>query len=412
VFASAAVGAGLVRTVTTTYLPVLLADLREAPVLIGLAMMINSGAGFAVPLLVGAWSDRRYTQRYGRRPFIAWGSLIATAGLAAAAIEYSSSFLVLTLAGALAYIGVNVVSTAHRALVHDCFEAGRYVRGNGAQEVAMLTGGLVGLAAGGLLAEVAPWAPFVLAAAAMPLLAWPTLRWLPVTAPECVEPSGSRQLRFYLAAAIRPGVRLLLAAEMLWVVGYAALPVFFVLYAQRVLGLGAGAASVWLAAFALGAGAMMVAAGFVRNPRLHKPLLALGVGLMGVGFLGAAAFTSLLMVSFSCAAAAAGFGLVSTLGFSLYATLIPRGEAGGYTALYYSLRAVAAAFALPAAGAAIALTGSYRSLFLLGGAATLAALLPLAFAPGPQAAAVLTRRLRPAPEPEAARAAAMVVAET
>jgi hypothetical protein len=37
---------------------------------------------------------------------------------------------------------------------------------------------------------------------------------------------------------------------------------------------------------------------------------------------------------------------------------------------------------------------SYRSLFLLGGAATLAALVPLAFAPGPEAAATLTRDLR------------------
>ena len=71
VFASAAVGAGLVRTVTTTYLPLLLADIRDAPALIGLAMMVNSAAGFAVPLLVGRWSDRRYTPRQGRRPFIA-----------------------------------------------------------------------------------------------------------------------------------------------------------------------------------------------------------------------------------------------------------------------------------------------------------------------------------------------------
>jgi hypothetical protein len=57
VFAAAAVGAGLVRTVTTTYLPLLLAEIREAPALIGLAMMVNSAAGFAVPLLVGRWSD-------------------------------------------------------------------------------------------------------------------------------------------------------------------------------------------------------------------------------------------------------------------------------------------------------------------------------------------------------------------
>jgi MFS family permease len=99
-------------------------------------------------------------------------------------------------------------------------------------------------------------------------------------------------------------------------------------------------------------------------------------------------------VSVACGSAAAGFGLISTLGFSLFASLIPQGESGGYTALYYSLRAVASALAVPLAGLAIVVSDSYRSLFLLGGTATLAALLPLAFAPSPQAAADLTRHLR------------------
>jgi len=42
------------------------------------------------------------------------------------------------------------------------------------------------------------------------------------------------------------------------VTGYAALPVFFILYARRVLGLEPGLASLWLAVFAVGAGATMV----------------------------------------------------------------------------------------------------------------------------------------------------------
>jgi hypothetical protein len=42
---------------------------------------------------------------------------------------------------------------------------------------------------------------------------------------------------------------------------------------------------------------------------------------------------------------------------------------------------------------AIAVTGSYRALFLLGGAATLAALVPLALSPSPQRGARLTLEL-------------------
>jgi MFS family permease len=392
-FSAAAVGAGLVRTVASTYLPLLLAEIREAPVLIGLVMLVNSAAGFAVPLLVGRWSDRRHTPRYGRRPFIVGGSLLTACGLTAVALGHSTSFLVLTLAGAIAYIGVNVVTTAHRALVHDCFSDGHYPRGNGAQEVAMLAGGLVGLALGGLLTELALWAPFLLAAVGMPLLAWPTLR-LPIADPGAPQRRATAPLRFYRRAVTQRGVRSLLVAEILWVIGYAPLPVFFLLYARAVLGLEPGIAALWLAAFAVGAGAVMGATSLLRSQHLHKPLLSLGIAFMGFGFLGAAATTSLVGVSVACASAAVGFGLISTLGFSLFASLIPRGESGGYTALYYSLRAVAAALAVPLAGLAVAVSGSYRAIFVLGGAATLLALVPLAFAMSPRAAADSTRLLR------------------
>lgn len=382
------------RTVATTYLPVLLADIREAPDLIGLVMIVNSLAGFAVPLAVGLWSDRRHTARLGRRPFIAGGCLVTVLGLAAVTLGHHTSFLVLALAGFVTYVGVNVVTTTHRALVHDCFEPGQRTKGNGAQEVAMLVGALVGLVVGGMLGELASWAPFLLAALAMPMLVWPTLRGVPVVDHLDADFPAHRHrpVRFYSRLLVRPGVRAMLLAEILWVLGYAALPVFFILYAQNVLGLGTGLASLWLAAFAVVSGIAMLVSGRLRRPSLHKPMLLAGVAIMGAGFLGIAASTSLVAVSMAVLLAAIGFGMISTLGYALFAHLIPQGEAGGYTALYFSLRAAAAVVALPVAGWTIAATDSYRSMFVLGGVATLAALLPLTWAPGPRRAAALRER--------------------
>ena len=200
----------------------------------------------------------------------------------------------------------------------------------------MLTGALCGLIVGGALTAVATWAPFVLAAVAMPALAWPTLRRVPVSAhldSAARKLPRAHPLRHYLAILIRPGVRAMLAAEILWVLGYAALPVFFILYAKNVLGLGTAVASLWLAAFAAASGLAMMASGRLRSRRLHKPLLLVGVALMGTGFLGVAATTNLVGVSLAVLPAALGFGLISTLGFSLFAALIPSGQAGGYTAL-------------------------------------------------------------------------------
>jgi membrane-associated phospholipid phosphatase len=206
-----------------------------------------------------------------------------------------------------------------------------------------------------------------------------------VSEPESVavaqKTTSSHPTGYYLRAATRPGVRGFLLAQILWVLGYAALPAFFLLYAEEELGLAAGVASLWLAGFGLATGMGILLAGRVKNPALHRPLLLAGIVLLGGGFLGVGASTSLVPVGGALVLGAAGFGLVSTLGFPLFSTLIPEREAGAYTALYFSVRAISSTIALPAAGFTVQATGSYRSLFFLGGIATLTALIPLVGAP-------------------------------
>lgn len=348
--------------------------------LIGSAMLISALAGFLVPLVVGHWSDRAHDQRRGRRPFMVGGAVIATLGLAALCLGSLLPFVMLTLFGAVAYLGIDTVRTAHRALVHDNFERDGHTRGTGAQEAAQLGGALLGLALGGGLVGLADWAPFLLGGVVTPILCWVTIRRVAVREVRKTQHVGL-PLSFYLTASFRPGVRAILAAEVLWVLGYAALPVFFIIYAKNELGMGPGIASLWLAIFAVLSGIVMLLSGRVTRPGRHKGLLALGVLLMGLGFLGVAFSHALLWVSMTLILSAVGFGLISTLGFALFASLIPRGEAGGYTALYFSVRAIASAVALPIVGWTIEITDSYRALFWFAGVATLVALLPLAFAP-------------------------------
>jgi len=380
-FAAAAVAAGLGRAVTTSYLPLLLERIDDAPGLIGMVMLVNAAAGMGVPLVVGLWSDRLARGGRGRRiPFVLGGSIITAGGLVAIALGSSTSYLVLALSAAVVYIGLNAVTTAHRALIPETFDASGRPKATSAQELAMLFGGLLGLAVGGALTGLAIWAPFALTAVLVPLLALPTI--LRVNEPKDGPVSDQRPVEshpkgYYLHAAMRPGVRGFLLAQILWVLGYAALPAFFLLYAEEELGLGPSVASLWLAGFGLATGAGIVAAGRVRKPALHRPLLLLGVVLLGGGFLGVGASTSLVPVGAALVAGAAGFGLVSTLGFPLFSSLIPEREAGAYTALYFSVRAISSTIALPAAGLTVQATGSYRSLFLLGGIATLTALVPL-----------------------------------
>jgi predicted MFS family arabinose efflux permease len=378
-FAAAAVGAGAGRAVTTTYLPVLLDRIDDAPGLIGLVMLVNAGAGFSVPLVIGYWSDQRRARGLGARlPFVLGGSLLAAGGLTAVALGASSTYLALAVFAATVYVGLNAITTAHRALVAELFGSGQRARATSAQELALLAGGLLGLAAGGILAGVALWAPFAVAALLLPLTALPTMLGVDEPHAAAHEPQERHALRYYLAVATRPGVRGLLLAEWLWVMGYAALPAFFILYAEKVLDLSLARASLVLAAFGLVTAVAMFAAGRVRRTELLRPLLLGGIALMGGGLLAVPLSTNLVATTPALIAAAAGFGIVSTVGFPFLASMIPEGEAGAYTALFFSVRAIGSTVALPLAGALIALTESYRTLFVLGGTVTLLGLVALA----------------------------------
>ena len=225
----------------------------------------------------------------------------------------------------------------------------------------------------------------LLAAVGMPL-AWPTVR-LPIAIWRA-QREASPPLRFYRRAVTQRGVRSLLVAEILWVIGYAPLPVFF-LYARAVLGSSPGSHPVARRVRRRG-GSSDGGDVLLRSQHLHKPLLSLGVAFMGrlpgrrchdkprgrVGGLrggrgGIRPDLDARVLALRLADPARRVG-------RLHRSLLPS--------------AVAAALAVPLAGVAAAMVAI--AIFVLGGVATLAALVPLAFAMSPRAAADSTRLLR------------------
>ena len=289
-FSSVAVGAGLARALVTTYLPVLLERIRDAPGLIGTLMLVNTLAGFAVPLVIGAWSDRLRERGHGRTlPVVLGGTIVAAGGMLAIAAGYATSYLALALFALVAYAGINAITTGHRALIPQTFGAEGRASATAGEEIALLVGTLLGLVAGGLLVEARPWAPFVLGAALLPLLAAPTVRRMLHRERPLGHLLPHRPgLRAELAAARRPGVRLILSAQALWVLAYVGLPPFFMLYADRVLHLDASTAALLLAGFGVLSGLVILAAGTVP-PQRQPPMLVAGALVMGQGILAVAA---------------------------------------------------------------------------------------------------------------------------
>lgn len=386
-FSAAALAAGVGRAALTAYLPVALERIRDAPGLIGVVMLVNVAAGFVVPLWVGVWSDRLRARGHGRTvPFVLGGGLLSSGGLIAVALGTGTGYIAMAAAALVAYVGLNAVTTAHRALIPETYGDDDRAAATGAEELAMLLGTTLGVAIGGLLVEWRIWAPFAAAAVLVPLLTAPTVRWMrgrERTGDPVPPARGRAPLHYYATVATRPGVNRLLLAQGLWVLGYAALPAFFVLYATKELGLRPAAAGGMLVLFGAVSGGAMVVAGLEGHAGRQTALLGAGVVLMGCGLLAMTPARDVGVAVPGMVAAAAGYGLLSALGFPVMSRYIPPGEAGAYTAVYFSVRSVAGAVALPLAGGVIATTGSYRSLVALGGVVTLLALVPLAPLVGP-----------------------------
>ncbi|MDQ3677484.1 MAG: MFS transporter [Actinomycetota bacterium] len=371
-FSAVAVGLGAARAATTSYVPVLLDEIADRPGLIGLAMLTNALAGFFVPLAVGLWADRHPS----RRPLIVGGVAISAGGLVAVALGSATTYLVLTLAAAAVYVGLNVVQTAHRALVPERFDEGARPRATSAQELGQLVGALVGTVVGGVLVLAAPGLLFAAVAGVAVLTALPTLR-LATVRQHTSAPAGARPATIgSLGAALRRrGTRELLVAQALWVAAYVGLTPFFVLYAKHVLGLSTGAAGGLLAGFGLLTGAGMLLAARVR-PEQVRQTLTLGVASLGAGLSLAATGSTLAAVAAPFALAAVGAGVATSLGFVYFSRFIPAGETGRYSGAFLAARALAAGIALPAAGLIVDLTGSYRALLAMGTLA-LVAVIPI-----------------------------------
>ena len=380
-FSLAAVGAGAGRALTTTYLPVLLEKIDDEATLIGAVMTVNAIAGFTIPIVVGILSDRR-----GRRlPYITGGAVLTAGGLVAVGLGSGTSYVALALSAAVVYSGLNALSTAHRTIVADDVADERRPAATSAQEVAGLVGAVLAVAIGGALIEPAPTAAFALAAAVLALTTVPTLivtRRLRLgerartadaePAPRARWTEGVREV------FRRPGAREVLLAQMVWVFAYAALPAFFVLYAKHSLDLGVGAAGALPLGFGVVTAVAIVFAGRARPERVHGLLVA-GAALLGVGLVAAAPAASLPAAAPGFVLAAFGAGLVTALGYPYFARFVPEAEEGRYSGVFFAARSVSSAAALPLAGLAIELSGSYRAVLWFG-AISFLALVPLRLA--------------------------------
>ncbi len=326
VFSLAAVGAGAGRALTTTYLPVLLERIDDAPTLIGAVMAVNAIAGFAIPIAIGVWSDRR-----GRRLPVHRRRRGRDRGRARR--DRARQRHLLPRPRGRRGARLHRPERAHHGAPRD---RGRRRRGRPPPRRHERAGGRRAdrsgrrgrhrrrpdraRPGGGLRAGRRWWS------------GWRRCRRSPSaagsrSASAARRPLAGRSGRSSARRCGASGAREVLLAQTLWVFAYASLPAFFVLYAEDSLGLGRRRRRALLplgfgALTALGMLARRTGAsrarapaaarrrGHARAPACWPPPRPTGIRAAAPAF----------------AVAALGAGLVTALGFPYFARFVPDGR--------------------------------------------------------------------------------------
>ena len=279
------------------------------------------------------------------------GVILTSIGLVLVAATAGTSYALIGVAAGVVYVGLNATATAHRAVIVEGFEDARGRPPRARRRSRCCSAGSSGWASAGSSSMSRRRLALRGRGRADPSHRDPD-RPPPSPARASLHTGAGteREARASFRRALRhSGAREVLLAQVLWVGGYIALPTFFVLYAEHVLDLSAGAAAGMLVAFGALTGIAMLLGGRVQPARVF-PLLMLGAALLGGGLVAASMATSLVVLAIPFACAAVGAGLVTALGFPYFARFIPVGESGSYSGLYFSVRAVAATVAVPLAG--------------------------------------------------------------
>nr|WP_281381736.1 MFS transporter [Conexibacter arvalis] len=372
-------------TVVTTYLPLVAQEFTDSSLVVGVLIGSEGLLALVLPLVVGTWSDQLRSPIGGRLPFL----IVATPPLVVAlALLGFAGGLVIALGLVLIFFAAYFVAyEPYRALYPDLVSDERAGRSQSVQ--AIWRGAATGLAlvAGGLLFDLSPWVPFVVAAvvtlAVMVLfihrmVPTPGRRW---QEPEHPKPLGAavRELRMLVEG--RPGLQAYLAANALWEASLGALKTFVLLYVTIGLGIEVGSAALIVggaACFVLGGA---VVSGMLADRYGQLRVLQVTLIVYGLGLLVPAVTTETLPLALIAPVAAFGGGTLMTLPYALLMPHMPSGSHGALTGFYSLSRGIGTMLGPLLTGAAVDVfagpfdeTEGYQAMWIICGGTVLASL--------------------------------------
>ncbi|MEG2053308.1 MAG: MFS transporter [Oscillospiraceae bacterium] len=364
--------------------PLILQDYVSKSSLIGLIMSIDNIFAVLFQPIFGFLSDRTYTKRGRRMPYILIGLPICA--VLFTLIPHTQS-LVALMAVVIAY---NFIMSTWRApvvaLMPDVTPSALRSQANGVINMMGGIGGVFSFLLGGFLLKVGGFQlPFLVSGIVM-MLAWVVLFFF-VKEPAVTREEAKKQeiidKKDIADAGDTKGVTisliLLLLAIFFWFTGYNAIETFFTLYATNGLGVSASTASFTLAAFSMALLIFAIPAGFIGAKIGRKKTILLGISGMVILLAIVMNIQTVLIVQILMFAAGICWAFININSLPMVVEIARSSKIGRYTGYYYFFSQTAAVCAPTAYGLIHDATQSYSSLFVFSCVALTAAAVCMLF---------------------------------
>lgn len=347
------------------FVPVFLSKYISSALLIGFVMTFDNIAAITLQPFFGALSDRTWSKRGRRMPYLMIG--IPFSALFFALIPFEFSFVSLIAVA----MGFNIMMSIYRAptvaLMPDLTPSMHRSKANGIINLMGGLGAVMALFIGPMLYDMNRVYPFIAAAVVM-LIA---LLILVKTIKEPEKPELGDEEHTGIVKAFMEVIRdkdksalLLLIAIFLWFVAYQGVEALFTLYGIKYLGIKESTAAFLLSFFSLTFLLFAIPSGLIATKIGRRKTIMTGiVGLLAV-FMLITFFKSTTYIAVLLGVGGIFWALININSYPMVVEMTSENKIGAYTGLYYFFSSLAAITGPPLLGFIIDFVG-YGSLFII-----------------------------------------------
>lgn len=341
-------------TLTTAFVPVIVAQFTESRTLIGLLVGGEGLFALFLPLVIGSWSDHQRGSRGPRIPFMLAATPLVIGALIAMA--FSDSLWLMAVNVAIFYAGYFSYYPPYNALYPDLVSADHYGRAQSVQAIFRAAALGCALTGGGFLLDWWQPLPFIVAAALFLIITLVFVGHLK-TSPAIRNPAPRQ---FGVAARelwrlVRGGreLRYILVANMLWEFSLAAIKTFAILYITVGIGKDLSFASLTIGAVALVCIVAALISGSIADRYGRRRVVLWSLSAYGISLFVPLLTQDAMYLLPALPFLAIGGAVVMTLPYALVMDVMPDTQRGTVAGLYSMSRGLGLCLGPLIAGMAI-----------------------------------------------------------